>query len=551
MKKPKLSIVAAGVATTPLLVKAGAGNAQIKSVLRDETTMAQNLNSGIDPGRVKVEKTADGLTVVTPSGERLRGGKMEVSKAAREGGFTGFRDSFSWESAKDAGLNAMRIICFDAWMHRFGDTATDFTNTSDVNALFEDLDAAINNAAEHGMYVMINLHDIGWGWDDNYSRQFWSHVAPRYQSRTHVLYELSNEPDANDEVKGEWAESVQEFLNRIKPIYEQMREKAPETHIVLFSFATAQKSTNTSLEGEARNTKMASFAELFSNETTPPHPDWAPPTVDWTKCSVGYHAYYNGGSSNAIRELIAKYPSVNTEQNFPKGVVNPQISPTSDYDPMDSDWLGTQTMERLGQSWFHWEIDNRAGISEGLPDEIDAFFIYYPVILNDALKKGYFWRTSFPKGEYKLTVKSSNKVLDVENGWTDDGTNVQQWEWSGSSNAWELRGDFNLNQRWRIELLDGGYYRLIATHSGKVLDVSGPSMEQEANVHQWTWLEGTNQQWSISEVETGYFRLSPRHAPDMALDVQAGSPADGANVWQYSWNGSDPQKWALECVQLP
>jgi len=256
------------------------------------------------------------------------------------------------------------------------------------------------------------------------------------------------------------------------------------------------------------------------------------PPVDWTKCSVGYHAYYNGGSSNAIRELIAKYPGVNTEQNFPKGVTR-----DSGYDPMDGDELGTQTMERLGQSWFHWEIDNQRG------EPTDAFFTYYPVILNDALEKGYFWRASLlPKGEYKLTAKSSGKVLDVENAWTDDGTNVQNWEWSGGSNP---------NQRWRIEPLDGGYYRLIATHSGKVLDVSGPSTEQEANVHQWTWLEGTNQQWSFSDVETGYFRLSPRHAPNMALDVQAGSLVDGANVWQYSWNDSDSQKWALECVKLP
>ncbi|MEZ4542239.1 MAG: RICIN domain-containing protein [Chloroflexota bacterium] len=59
-----------------------------------------------------------------------------------------------------------------------------------------------------------------------------------------------------------------------------------------------------------------------------------------------------------------------------------------------------------------------------------------------------------------------------------------QWNWHG--------GD---NQRFRLEHLGDGLYKITAKHSGKVLDVSAASPDGGAVVIQWDWHGGNNQRW--------------------------------------------------------
>jgi elongation factor Tu len=91
------------------------------------------------------------------------------------------------------------------------------------------------------------------------------------------------------------------------------------------------------------------------------------------------------------------------------------------------------------------------------------------------------------EGYFKIIVSHTRKVLDVEGGARRNGTRVQQWDWHGGE-----------HQQWRLEHVADGYYRIIARHSGLCLDVSGISGSNGANVVQWTFVGGWNQLWRIA-----------------------------------------------------
>jgi len=137
-------------------------------------------------------------------------------------------------------------------------------------------------------------------------------------------------------------------------------------------------------------------------------------------------------------------------------------------------------------------------------------------------------------GRYRLTNRSSGKVLDDANAGTADGNNVQQWE--------DLS---NTAQRWTITDLGNGYYQLINVVSGKALNVASGSTVDGANVDISTSTGANNQQWNIVNVGPSTYKLIARHS-GKALDLIGASPANGANIRQWPDNGLDAQKWVLE-----
>ncbi len=68
-----------------------------------------------------------------------------------------------------------------------------------------------------------------------------------------------------------------------------------------------------------------------------------------------------------------------TEQNFPQGIVVGSVDP--DARGLDGDWLGIQSMERLGIGWFQWNTTT--------PFEFNQYFLRY--VVPDARSKSYYW----------------------------------------------------------------------------------------------------------------------------------------------------------------
>ena len=77
-----------------------------------------------------------------------------------------------------------------------------------------------------------------------------------------------------------------------------------------------------------------------------------------------------------------------------------------------------------------------------------------------------------------------------------------------------------------------GYWRVIARHSGKCLDVSSASTDDGAAIIQWQCHGGENQQWRVEAV-TGGYRLVARNS-GKCLDVQGESTNDGGSLMSLS-----------------
>jgi len=144
-----------------------------------------------------------------------------------------------------------------------------------------------------------------------------------------------------------------------------------------------------------------------------------------------------------------------------------------------------------------------------------------------------FWKIKWD-GYYTITNKNSGKAVDVANGSTADGANIQQYQSNGSD-----------AQLWKLEPAGNGYYYIFSRRSGKVLDVKDGSTADSANVQQYQYNGSDAQKWKLEEAgDTYYYLISKRSGK--ALDVANSNTADGANVQQYSRNGTATQQWKFE-----
>lgn len=131
--------------------------------------------------------------------------------------------------------------------------------------------------------------------------------------------------------------------------------------------------------------------------------------------------------------------------------------------------------------------------------------------------------------------------------------NIAVGGWGGWPDFWDERMEIDFVRVYaytgepQISVHPLAWYRLVNRHSGKVLDVSGPSTADGANIHQWEWFDIHNQHWRFEAAGDGSFRIIARHS-DKACDVTDGSWADGTNVQQWHVNGHAAQEWWLQPV---
>lgn len=136
------------------------------------------------------------------------------------------------------------------------------------------------------------------------------------------------------------------------------------------------------------------------------------------------------------------------------------------------------------------------------------------------------------EGVYEISNAGSKRVLDVSGGSCDNGANVQQYAQNGTP-----------AQRWRIEKFNG-HYLLVNVASGKALDVSGGNGANGTNVQQYVLNHTNAQLWDfVARQDGGYFIKSC--LGDYVLDISGGSVSNGGNAQIYSWNATNAQVWNL------
>lgn len=96
--------------------------------------------------------------------------------------------------------------------------------------------------------------------------------------------------------------------------------------------------------------------------------------------------------------------------------------------------------------------------------------------------------TDIEEGVYEISNGGSNRLLDVSGGSCDNGANVQQYAQNGTP-----------AQRWRIEKFNG-HYLLVNVASGKALDVSGGNGANGTNVQQYVLNHTNAQVWNLVKI---------------------------------------------------
>ncbi len=344
---------------------------------------AQSMPLPTDRARVQVVSIPDAYN---PAGPQLKVLRTDANTPLRAG------TAWIWEKQgqeeneayytklRANGLNTVRMILFDTWeVEAYPPSATfiptDWNNINYRNRQLARMERAVNFASQHGMYVVINSHNKIPNYNAAYVDALWTHVAPYFANRTHVLYEAANEPMSGIGTNGNMDEPSGAMnsprLQALKTTYNLIRNAAPNTHIMVL--------TPPGINDGAFGTGMGNLAESFAA---------LPGEVDWTKTSVAYHLYGNdrGFGTTAVnaanlRNLHSRFPGWPSENAFPPGNFPGAVGLDQWRSiPFDNDQWVNQTCERLGIGWAMWFINGHT-----------QFDTNFPIMMANASAQGWNW----------------------------------------------------------------------------------------------------------------------------------------------------------------
>jgi hypothetical protein len=137
----------------------------------------------------------------------------------------------------------------------------------------------------------------------------------------------------------------------------------------------------------------------------------------------------------------------------------------------------------------------------------------------------------------RLVASHSGRCLDVEGGdqfGGGNGAKAHQWQCLDvRSQIWTMSTDARRE-----------FFQLRAGHSGKCLDIDQQATHNGARLHQWDCHGGDSQLWAIEQVGSGVWRLRSKLAGRCA-DIADVGLEDGAAAQLYDCHDGENQRWAL------
>ncbi len=349
-------------------------------------THAQSAPRTSDRGRVTITTVPDviggGLplkVIHTDAGTPLRAGGVWLFKesATNADANAAAKDPAFYRKMREARLNAVRLILFEFWFQCDDASKTtrysDLDNATERAALFANIETVINLASEQGMYVILNPHTkanhsgtVYGAAQHAYVRKFWSYAAAHFKDRTHLIYEQNNEVILLP------TDTTDALLDQQQQLYTEIRAAAPQTHISLISISGIW-----SQSGGIDVVK--NIADRLSARGT---------GIDWSNASFNYHLYFNGHTSERMRQLHKYYPAFPGENNYPydgallSGVSTTDTARSESMDVASDDRTRyvNQTCEQLGTGWALWQIESHYKFDNN-----------WPLARTDAKNKNYYW----------------------------------------------------------------------------------------------------------------------------------------------------------------
>lgn len=143
-------------------------------------------------------------------------------------------------------------------------------------------------------------------------------------------------------------------------------------------------------------------------------------------------------------------------------------------------------------------------------------------------------RNVLADGTYTIsTLLNSNYVLDVKDGSTSNGANIQLYE-----------ANDTVAQQFKVSHDSQGYVTFTNVKSGRVLDLNGAIVKDAGNIQQYTSNGTRAQKWIVKQDGNGYVVMSAIN-PNYILDLNGGSVRNGSNIQLHSVTGSNSQRWNI------
>jgi Cellulase (glycosyl hydrolase family 5) len=311
----------------------GAASSTATSGVND-TTISAGPSVAPAPGAPPAESTGSGATTGTRGWARVKNGTLMSDEdtllrgatlwfvPVAAGQYEWATSSAPWPYFAEYHLNTVRLAVV------YG-PRTDSADPLSLSAALSDLDTAVREATAHHLYAVIDLHWGAGAHDEPSAITFWKTVAARYKNDTNVIYEVLNEPVAWNPKDYNSQDIADE-----ETLYQIIRSEAPQTPILLMTFP---------IPVNTNSNKAPTMTDVVNKLTG----------INWNNTVVAFHGYWTNTDAGE-KQLKAKYPTMNTEYQFPS-------SGSGENRAVDGDAYQTQVMEKDGISWICWNCDDIAG----------------------------------------------------------------------------------------------------------------------------------------------------------------------------------------------
>lgn len=144
-----------------------------------------------------------------------------------------------------------------------------------------------------------------------------------------------------------------------------------------------------------------------------------------------------------------------------------------------------------------------------------------------------------PDGIYTIqSAINPNYVLDVANGSTQNGGNIQLYQNNDTS-----------AQQFKITHDSKGYVIFTNVKSGKVLDLNWGLAKNNSNIQQWDSNGSVAQKWIVKKNVNSYTIISGADT-NYVLDLEYGLTANCQNIYLYKNNNTAAQQWYINpCIK--
>lgn len=143
------------------------------------------------------------------------------------------------------------------------------------------------------------------------------------------------------------------------------------------------------------------------------------------------------------------------------------------------------------------------------------------------------------EGKFIIMNKKSKKIISPQGGNLSNGANICQTAKNGQN-----------YQQWNITPVservggDFSYFFISNVKNGSQLDINNWSTSDGGKIILYNGGKGANEQWYFQYAGDGYYYILSRHS-GKCLEVSGGSTNDNAGIQQNAINGKDQQLWRL------